>query len=842
MTVLIVQCRLSSTRLPGKALLPLGGVTVLEWTLSAMKKVKADRYFVATDEDSFSQLEKPAKNCGFEIFKGPRDDVLERFCLLIEETKADIVVRATADNPFLFYEAAQSLLERFETQQKIEKCDYMTYTGLPHGSGVEVFRGDSLLRAKTLTDFPYDHEHVGPSLYNHPENFKAMMIESPKEWNYPTFRTTIDTPFDYARAQTVVHLLSDDKKPDSPYTCDKIVNACSSENILKPVLCVPSTKKGRGTGHLLRCLNIASSIGAYIYIPKNADLQEIPDLIKNAREKGFRDHQIIDFIPEKGEISLVVTDSFILSREMMVKFSGLAPLCAVDEGSINTELCDYLLDIIPSYGITRKSNFSEPAFITLPKNVRTEPKIEKMSDIKKILVTLGGEDPADLVVPSVLALADGKRQIVATVKDVEASNERLSEEIKKSKTVSFVNPIHNLREHLAEFDLVVTHYGFTAFESVAAGCAVVLLGTTALHVNLAQKYGFACLPADKISCENFNLVLADTGKLYKKEKNLLSKKQKDESEILENESAKNLPFFIRELSQGQRLKCPVCGDSHIFSGDSVVARTEYRTFRRCSQCGIQYMSWTREPSTISYNNTYFFDDYKKQYGKTYLEDFPSIKAQGIRRTSVMDMLYRNLNHSVTPTVLDIGCAFGPFMDAANDAGWSVFGIDPCDEAVNYIRNELHFPAAVSSFPDFDSGKEFGIQTFDCITMWYVIEHFKNLDAILKAVSKNLKKGGLFAFATPSASGVSAKFNTQSFYENSPSDHYSLWEPVLAPAILKKYGFKVLKSVSTGHHPERFPSGKELKANSGKAFLLGTASKMMRLGDTFEVYCRKERDI
>ena len=42
--VLIVQCRLSSTRLPRKALLPLGNKTVLEWVLAAMKEVKADKY------------------------------------------------------------------------------------------------------------------------------------------------------------------------------------------------------------------------------------------------------------------------------------------------------------------------------------------------------------------------------------------------------------------------------------------------------------------------------------------------------------------------------------------------------------------------------------------------------------------------------------------------------------------------------------------------------------------------------------------------------------------------------------------------------------------------------
>ena len=41
--VVIVQCRMSSTRLPGKALLPLGGKTVLEWTLASMKKIPAEK-------------------------------------------------------------------------------------------------------------------------------------------------------------------------------------------------------------------------------------------------------------------------------------------------------------------------------------------------------------------------------------------------------------------------------------------------------------------------------------------------------------------------------------------------------------------------------------------------------------------------------------------------------------------------------------------------------------------------------------------------------------------------------------------------------------------------------
>ena len=79
MTILAVQCRLSSSRLPGKALLPLGGKTVLDWTLCAMRKIPADAYYVATDESSYQALIPFCERNGFSVFKGPLEDVFERY-------------------------------------------------------------------------------------------------------------------------------------------------------------------------------------------------------------------------------------------------------------------------------------------------------------------------------------------------------------------------------------------------------------------------------------------------------------------------------------------------------------------------------------------------------------------------------------------------------------------------------------------------------------------------------------------------------------------------------------------------------------------------------------------
>ena len=254
-----------------------------------------------------------------------------------------------------------------------------------------------------------------------------------------------------------------------------------------------------------------------------------------------------------------------------------------------------------------------------------------------------------------------------------------------------------------------------------------------------------------------------------------------------------------------------------------------------------YMSWTAAEKTTDYGTSYFAEEYKNQYGKTYLEDFDAIKAHGKRRMREIDALVKNKKHvAAKPVLLDVGCAYGPFLAAASDDGWQVFGTDISEEAVAYVQSTLLFPAAHAQFPAFNAAQEFGMYEFDAVTMWYVIEHFRELASVLAAVSKLVKVGGVFAFSTPSGEGVSAKMHAQRFYNQSPSDHYTIWEPSKTRSILKQFGFTVEKIVSTGHHPERFPQAekKHWKKDSFMYKLYERKSRLLKLGDTFEVYCKK----
>ena len=817
----IVQCRLSSTRLPGKALKDLCGKPVLAYVLEAMHKVKADHYFVATDKDSYEQLLPVCKEYGFECFAGALDDVLGRFVSLLDTIKTKTVIRATADNPFLFYEAAEESAALFEEKNNGKShCDYLTYSGLPHGSGVEVFSAESLKKAASETTDPYDHEHVGPAFYNHKDRYVCEFIPAPRRYNYPELRTTIDTYSDYLRAVSILSYMRNHDY-EEPYTTEQIIEACKANSVKFPLVMVPSVVKGHGTGHLRRCLSAAQQGGFFVYIPDDKTLAETDSIVKEYIEAGLSANQIINTIPDETYLPAIITDTFELTENQLKELSKNRSLISIDEGSRYTDYCDYLLDIIPSYKCDRPANKCDSGFIEMPENVRTDSDDDDKKKIEKVLICLGGEDPANLTMPA--AQAFRKRFPDAKITAIISHEDNPYVDYAGGTNIEFIKPVAGLREKLYEYDIVVTHYGLTAFEAVYAGCGVILLPTTKLHKKLAEKYNFACVGESSISDSSLQTALTS--------ENLYAKK------LLSGEK-KSLGEFLRHLSAGKRLSCPVCGKLPS-QPDEVISRNESRTYRRCSTCGMVYMAFTTIEDK-KYQKAYFFEEYKKQYGKTYEEDFDSIKAQGMRRAGIIKALSGAGGPGGEKTLLDIGCAYGPFLAAASESSFNPFGTDISDDAVAYVQKKLKYPAVCSAFPEIDTAEEFGIAQFDVVTMWYVIEHFKDLGRVLRKVSTLVKKGGTFAFSTPSGEGISAVSDKDHFYEISPSDHYTIWEPSRADTILRIFGFKVEKIVSTGHHPERFPSIKKSGAEKGslKWNLVDAYSHARGLGDTVEIYCRK----
>ncbi len=193
MTGVFLQVRLDSSRLPRKALLPLAGPVVVEHAMRALNRVKADIHMVVTTEDSFAELAPFAERAGWDIFSGPRDDVLARYVLAARHTGCSRIIRATGDNPLVSADMANRAVLLAENSG----ADYAGFASLPLGSGVEVIRTRALEEAGEESGDPYEREHVAPFLYRRPERFKVVVPEAPESFRAPDSRITLDTPADY---------------------------------------------------------------------------------------------------------------------------------------------------------------------------------------------------------------------------------------------------------------------------------------------------------------------------------------------------------------------------------------------------------------------------------------------------------------------------------------------------------------------------------------------------------------------------------------------------------------------------------------------------------------------
>ncbi|MDR1373524.1 MAG: NTP transferase domain-containing protein [Treponema sp.] len=202
MTALVLQARIDSTRLPQKALLPLGGEPLIFRVMEALRG-SWDLHILACPEDCVSAFKGPAQRAEYELVPGAKEDVLNRYCTAIRRFGIDRVVRATGDNPFVFIDAAEAI----DRAGKVMEADYAGYAALPCGAGVESVSAAALLRAEREAAVPAEREHVCPYLYNHPERFLLHRPLAPQIWRGLSLRLTVDTAEDYDRAQILYRAL-----------------------------------------------------------------------------------------------------------------------------------------------------------------------------------------------------------------------------------------------------------------------------------------------------------------------------------------------------------------------------------------------------------------------------------------------------------------------------------------------------------------------------------------------------------------------------------------------------------------------------------------------------------
>jgi spore coat polysaccharide biosynthesis protein SpsF len=211
MTTAIIQARMSSTRLPGKILLDLAGEPMLARVVERTRRAqRVDRVVVATTvEPEDNPIAALCRSRSWSVFRGSRDDVLDRYYQAALVDNADPIVRITSDCPAIDAEIMDRVVEQLTVG-----VDYASNINpsrtFPRGLDVEVLTFAALSAAWRDDREPTGREHVTPFLYRHPERFRIALVESDRP-EASTHRWSVDTPEDYELLRRIYAHFGDDK-------------------------------------------------------------------------------------------------------------------------------------------------------------------------------------------------------------------------------------------------------------------------------------------------------------------------------------------------------------------------------------------------------------------------------------------------------------------------------------------------------------------------------------------------------------------------------------------------------------------------------------------------------
>ncbi len=215
----ILQARTSSSRLPGKVMMPILGRPMLEYQLERLARCTSlERLVVATSIDpSDDALFDLCRDAGVDCFRGSLNDVLDRFFQAALPYAPDVVVRLTGDCPLADPSLIDEIVGRFLASDLdyLSNCAPPTY---PDGLDVEVTRFACLKSAWTEAILPSQREHVTPFIRKQPDRFRVG--NHVRSEDLSSLRWTVDEPEDFEFVRLVYERLYPGK-PD--FTTDDVL-------------------------------------------------------------------------------------------------------------------------------------------------------------------------------------------------------------------------------------------------------------------------------------------------------------------------------------------------------------------------------------------------------------------------------------------------------------------------------------------------------------------------------------------------------------------------------------------------------------------------------------------
>lgn len=214
----IIQARMTSTRLPGKVLAKVCGKSLLEHLIDRLGKVKRiDGIMVAATVNATDDpIVELCRELDVSVFRGSEDDVLSRYYHAAAGIGAEIIVRVTSDCPLLDPTLADEIIGHYLDHR--EELDYVCEARFPQGLSVEVFPFRILEEIHREATAQPDREHVTTFIIQRPERYRLGYISADSDLSH--HRWTVDTPADLELVTRILGTLLPD---NHDYTMDDVL-------------------------------------------------------------------------------------------------------------------------------------------------------------------------------------------------------------------------------------------------------------------------------------------------------------------------------------------------------------------------------------------------------------------------------------------------------------------------------------------------------------------------------------------------------------------------------------------------------------------------------------------
>ena len=187
--IAIIQARMGSSRLPGKAMYAIMNRPLIDYLLSRLSKSKfINKIILATSTNSENdKLCKFVESKGYDVFRGDEDNVLKRFNEAAIQYSAAHIVRITGDSPLIDHDICDKLIKLYLEQG----ADY-AYLSEHFCEGVdcEVISKSTLSIIYEKSKKKSEQEHVTLYIHNNPEDFSIVKLKNQSDDSH--YRFTVD--------------------------------------------------------------------------------------------------------------------------------------------------------------------------------------------------------------------------------------------------------------------------------------------------------------------------------------------------------------------------------------------------------------------------------------------------------------------------------------------------------------------------------------------------------------------------------------------------------------------------------------------------------------------------